>query len=155
MFRFVPACKLNNDQFYLDTCICTHTITSLCKVEIDYSGWTAGHGNQLDNQGLSVLSSHCPSLASLGLSFCSYIDDSGLGYLADCKKLRSLRLDHASAVTSTGIFRVAVGCRYLSVLHLVDCTAVDIGEWLEYLGRYGSLGELVVRIAMESASMTF
>ncbi|KAM3244717.1 hypothetical protein ACQJBY_056187 [Aegilops geniculata] len=118
---------------------------NLAKVEINYSGWKPSNGDQLNNQGLRVLSSHCPLLSDLSLSFCSYIDDTGLGYLTECKKLRSLRLNHASAVTSTGIFRVAVGCRYLSVLHLVDCTAVDNREWLEYLGRYGSLGELVVK----------
>ncbi|XP_020179155.1 F-box/LRR-repeat protein 14 [Aegilops tauschii subsp. strangulata] len=118
---------------------------NLAKVEINYSGWWPSNGNQLNNQGLCVLSSHCPSLSDLSLSFCSYIGDSGLGYLADCKKLRSLRLNCAPAVTSTGIFRVAVGCRHLSVLHLVDCMAVDSREWLEYLGRYGSLVELVVK----------
>ncbi|EMS45087.1 hypothetical protein TRIUR3_28584 [Triticum urartu] len=118
---------------------------NLVKVEIDYSGWKSTDAEQLNNQGLYVLSSHCPSLSDLALSFCSYIDDTGLGYLSDCKKLRSLRLNRAPAVTSTGIFRVAVGCRYLSVLHLVDCKAVDNREWLEYFGRYGSLGELVVK----------
>uniref|UniRef100_A0A453PXH2 F-box domain-containing protein n=1 Tax=Aegilops tauschii subsp. strangulata TaxID=200361 RepID=A0A453PXH2_AEGTS len=118
---------------------------NLAKVEINYSGWKPSNGDQLNNQGLRVLSSHCPLLSDLALSFCSYIGDSGLGYLADCKKLRSLRLDCAPAVTSTGIFHVAVGCRHLSVLHLVDCMEVDNVEWLEYLGRYGSLGELVVK----------
>lgn len=118
---------------------------NLVKVEINYSGWESSNGEQLNNQGLLVLSSHCPLLSDLALSFCSYIDDTGLGYLADCKKLRSLRLNHAPAVTSTGIFRMAVSCRYLSILHLVDCMAVDNGEWLEYLGRHGSLGELVVK----------
>ncbi|KAF7081070.1 hypothetical protein CFC21_085046 [Triticum aestivum] len=118
---------------------------NLVKVEINYSGWKTSNRDQLNNQGLLVLSSHCPSLSDLALSLCSYIDDAGLGYLAECKNLKSLRLDRAPAVTSTGIFQVAVGCRYLSVLHLVDCTAVDNGEWLEYLGRYGALGELVVK----------
>ncbi|VAI50833.1 unnamed protein product [Triticum turgidum subsp. durum] len=118
---------------------------NLVKVEIDYSGWKSTDAEQLNNQGLYVLSSHCPSLSDLALSFCSYIDDTGLGYLSDCKKLRSLRLNRAPAVTSTGIFRVAVGCRYLSVLHLVDCKAVDNREWLEYFVRYGLLGELVVK----------
>ena len=75
----------------------------------------------------------------------AYIDDIGLYYLAEIENLRSLRLNHAPAVTSTGILRVAVGCRYLSVLHLVDCTAVDKMKWLEYLGRCGSLRDLVVK----------
>ncbi|XP_048536063.1 F-box/LRR-repeat protein 14-like [Triticum urartu] len=118
---------------------------NLAKVEINYSGSKSSNVDQLNNQGLLVLSSHCSLLSDLALSFCSNIDDTGLGYLAECKKLRSLRLNHAPAVTSTGILRVAVGCRYLLVLHLVDCTAVDSGEWLEYLRRYGSLGELVVK----------
>ncbi|XP_047080344.1 F-box/LRR-repeat protein 14-like [Lolium rigidum] len=119
---------------------------NLWKVEINYSGWTPSHGDQLDNQGLHVLSSHCPLLSDLTLSNCLYIDDTGLGYVSSyCKKLRSLRLNYAPEITSIGLSQVAVSCRYLSVLHLVGCTAVDNVEWLEYLGRYGSLEELVVK----------
>ena len=88
-------------------CTATEALTSLCarfpnlrKVEIDYSGWIPGHGNQLDNKGLFVFSSHCSSLIHLTLSFCSYIDDSGLGCLADCKTLLSLRLNSAPQITS-------------------------------------------------------
>ena len=51
---------------------------NLSKVEINYSGWTSSHGDQLNNQGLHVLSSHCPLLSDLTLSFCSYIDDTVL-----------------------------------------------------------------------------
>ncbi|KAM3224090.1 hypothetical protein ACQJBY_057475 [Aegilops geniculata] len=119
--------------------------SNLWKVEINYSGWTPSHGDQVNNQGILVLSRHCPLLSDLTLSFCAHIDDAGLSYLPYCKKLRSLRLSFAPAITSTGIFRVAVSCCYLSVLHLVDCIAIDNVEWLEYLGKYGSLGELVVK----------
>ncbi|XP_044344231.1 F-box/LRR-repeat protein 14 [Triticum aestivum] len=127
------------------TSLCTR-FPNLCKVEIDYSGWTAGHGNQLDNQGLSVLSSHCPSLASLGLSFCSYIDDSGLGYLACSKKLASLRLTSTPNITSRGLLTVSVHCQSLSALHIIDCNkGVGSKDWLEYLGSVGSLEELVVK----------
>ena len=118
--------------------LCTR-FPNLCKVEIDYSGWTVGHGNQLDNQGLSVLSSHCPSLTSLGLSFCSYIDDSGLGYLACSKKLASLRLTSTPNITSRGLLTVAVRCKSLSALHLIDCHKLGSKDWLEYLGSVGSL----------------
>jgi F-box/leucine-rich repeat protein 2/20 len=114
-------------------------------VEIDYSGWIPGHGNQLDNKGLFVFSSHCSSLLDLTLSFCSYIDDSGLGCLGYCKTLVSLRLISAPQITSTGLFSVAVGCTSLSALHLNDCENIDSVEWLEYLGRDGSLEELVVK----------
>ena len=72
----------------------TEALSSLCsrfpnlqRVEINYFGWTSSQGELLDNQGLLVLSSRCLSLTDLTLSFCSFIDDSGLGYLAYCKKL--------------------------------------------------------------------
>ncbi|KAM0930747.1 hypothetical protein ACQ4PT_000682 [Festuca glaucescens] len=133
-------------------CTATEALTSLCawfpnlwKVEIDYSGWIPGHGNQLDNKDLVVFSSHCSSLRDLTLNFCSYIDDSGLGCLAHCKTLTSLRLNSAPQITSIGLSSVAVGCTSLSALHLIDCEEIDIVEWLEYLGRDGSLEELVVK----------
>ncbi|XP_044948673.1 F-box/LRR-repeat protein 14-like [Hordeum vulgare subsp. vulgare] len=133
-------------------CTATKALTSLCarfpnlrKVEIDYSGWIPGHGKQLDNKGLSVLSSHCSSLIDLTLSFCSRIDDSGLACLAYCKKLVSLRLNSTPQITSIGLFSVAVGCTSLSALHLIGCENIDSVEWLEYLGRDGSLEELVVK----------
>ena len=133
-------------------CTATKALTSLCarfpnlrKVEIDYSGWIPGHGKQLDNKGLSVFSSHCSSLIDLTLSFCSCIDDSGLACLANCKKLVSLRLKSTPKITSIGLFSVAVGCTSLSALHLIDCEKIDSVEWLEYLGRDGSLEELVVK----------
>uniref|UniRef100_R7WGG8 F-box/LRR-repeat protein 14 n=1 Tax=Aegilops tauschii TaxID=37682 RepID=R7WGG8_AEGTA len=124
---------------------CWFRFTNLQKLEIDYSGWILEHGNQLDNKGLFVFSSHCSSLIDLTLSFCSYIDDSGLGCLVHCKKLVSLRLNSAPKITSYGHLSVAVGCTSLSALHLIDCEKIDNVEWLEYLGRDGSLEELVVK----------
>jgi len=118
---------------------------NLCKVEFNYSGWTHNHGMQLNNHGLQVFSSCCPSLTDLTLSFCSYIDDSGLGFLACFKKLMSVRLNTLPAITSFGLLSVAVGCKNLSALHLIACKKVGIVEWLEYLGRVGSLEELVVK----------
>ncbi|VAH00115.1 unnamed protein product [Triticum turgidum subsp. durum] len=133
-------------------CIATKELTSLCarfpnlrKLEIDYSGWIPGHGKQLDNKGLFVFSSHCSSLIDLTLSFCSHIDDSGLACLAYCKTLLSLTLNSTPKVTSVGLFSVAVGCTSLSALHLIGCEKIDSVEWLEYLGRDGSLEELVVK----------
>jgi len=113
----------------------TEALLSLCsrfpnlqRVEINYSCWTSSQGEQLDNQGLLVLSSCCLSLTDLTLSFCSFIDDSGLGYLAYCKKLMALRLDAIPAITSSGLFSVAVGCKSLSTFHLTDCMKVGSVE---------------------------
>ncbi|XP_044411322.1 F-box/LRR-repeat protein 14 [Triticum aestivum] len=142
------------DDIHVGSGLCTATeaLTSLCarftnlrKLEIDYSGWITGHGKQLDNKGLSVFSSHCSSLTDLTLSFCSCIDDSGLGSFAYCKTLVSLRLNSAPKITSYGLLSVAVGCTSLSALHLIDCEKIDSVEWLEYLGSDGSLEELVVK----------
>ncbi|OEL19459.1 F-box/LRR-repeat protein 14 [Dichanthelium oligosanthes] len=99
---------------------------------------------QLGNQGLHVFSSCCPSLPDLTLSFCSYIDDSDLGFLACFKKLMSLRLKALPKITSAGLLSVAVGCKSLSALRLISCKNVGSVEWLEYLGKIGSLEELVV-----------
>ncbi|KAB8117649.1 hypothetical protein EE612_059889 [Oryza sativa] len=131
----------------------TDAIVSLCsrfhnllKVDINYSGWTQDHGNQLDNHGLRILSSYCLSLSDITLSFCSYIDDTGLGYLAFCKKLITLRLNSATKITSSGLLAVAVGCKNLSALHLIDCNKISGAfEWLKYLGSDGSLEELKVK----------
>ncbi|XP_051206423.1 F-box/LRR-repeat protein 14-like [Lolium perenne] len=118
---------------------------SLWKVEIDYAGWTPSHGDQLDNHDLFVISSHCPSLTDLTLSFCSQINDSGLGCLAYCKKLVSLRLNSLPEITSNGLLSVAVGCNSLSGLFLINCEEIGSAEWLEYLGWKGILEELVVK----------
>uniref|UniRef100_A0A0D9XZV5 F-box domain-containing protein n=1 Tax=Leersia perrieri TaxID=77586 RepID=A0A0D9XZV5_9ORYZ len=131
----------------------TDVILSLCsrfpnllKVDINYSGWTRSHGNQLDNHGICILSSYCPGLSDLTLSFCSDISDSGIGYLASCKKLITLRLNSAKIITSSGLLAVVVGCNNLSGLHLVNCNKIcGTSEWLKYLGCNGSLEELVVK----------
>ncbi|KQJ86545.1 F-box/LRR-repeat protein 14 [Brachypodium distachyon] len=118
---------------------------NLFKVEINHSGWTPDHGNQLDNQGLFEVSHRCPLLTDLTLSFCSHINDSDLGCLAYCKKLVSLRLHSVPNITSNGLLSVAAGCKTLSGLYLVNCEKIESVEWLEYLGLNGSLEQLVVK----------
>ncbi|XP_047050235.1 F-box/LRR-repeat protein 14-like isoform X1 [Lolium rigidum] len=118
---------------------------NLQKVEIDYSDWIPSHGNQLDNQGILVFSSRCPSLTDITLSFCSYINDSALGCLAYWKHLTALRLNYAPKITSSGLLSVVVGCRSLSTLHLIECDKIDNIKWLEVLGLEGSLEEFVVK----------
>ncbi|CAL5088688.1 unnamed protein product [Urochloa decumbens] len=117
---------------------------NLCKVEINYSGWTAENGLQLDNQGLSVLATCCRSLTDLTLSLCSNINDSGLCSLAHCNKLRCLKFNTVPGISSAGLFTVAVGCKSLSALRLIGLEKVANVNWLEYLGSKGSLEELVV-----------
>ncbi|CAL5053194.1 unnamed protein product [Urochloa decumbens] len=126
---------------------------NLCKVEFNYFGWMPNHGMQLDNQGLHVFSSCCPSLTDLTLSFCSYIDDSGLGFLSCFKQLISLRLKALQEITSAGLLSVAVGCKSLSALCLLSCKNVGSVEWLEYLGKIGSLEELVVEDSQNNRNL--
>ncbi|CAL9175409.1 unnamed protein product [Musa hybrid cultivar] len=127
-------------------------LTSLCirfpnikKLEIVYSGWMSNLGKQLDNQGLFVLSSNCHSLTELTLSFCSFINDSGLAYLSSCRNLRSLKLNFAPAISSNGILSLVVSCKNLSALHLIRCMKVSSVEWLEYLGKLGKLEDLSIK----------
>ncbi|KAM0885781.1 hypothetical protein ACQ4PT_030114 [Festuca glaucescens] len=89
-------------RFGCDSFPAREALASLCsrfpnlsKVEIDYAGWTSGHGNQLDNKDLLVISSQCPSLTELTLSFCSDINDSVSckslsGLLINCEKIGSV-----------------------------------------------------------------
>ncbi|KAH7688465.1 F-box and leucine-rich repeat protein 2/20 [Dioscorea alata] len=130
----------------------TEALTSLCirflnlkKIEIIYSGWMSNLGKQLDNQGLLVISSHCYSLSELTLSFCSFINDTGLGYLVSCKNFMSFKLNFAPAISSNGILSLVVGCKKLNTLHLIRCMKVSSVEWLEYLSRVGTLEDLVIK----------
>lgn len=127
-------------------------LTSLClrfpnlsRVEITYSGWMSKLGKQLDDQGLQILSSYCPSLTNLTLSYCTFITDGGLQYLASCSKLSSLKLNFSPRITGCGILTLAVGCKNLRTLHLVRCINVCSAEWLEYFGRLETLENLLIK----------
>ncbi|GAU27841.1 hypothetical protein TSUD_114210 [Trifolium subterraneum] len=127
-------------------------LTSLCirflnlsKVEIAYSGWMSKLGKQLDDKGLLILSNHCPLLCDLSLSYCTFITDVGLRYLASSSKLSSLSLNFNPRITGCGILSLVVGCKNLSRLHLIRCLNVSSVEWLEYLGKLGTLEDLSIR----------
>lgn len=127
-------------------------LTSLCirfpnlaKVEITYSGWMSKLGKQLDDQGLVVLGNNCHSLTDLTLSYCTFITDVGLRYLASCSKLSALKLNFTPRITGCGILSLVVGCKNLTILHLVRCINVTSVEWLEYLGKHGTLEDLSIK----------
>ncbi|KAK6934813.1 Leucine-rich repeat [Dillenia turbinata] len=127
-------------------------LTSLCsrfpnlvRVEITYSGWMSKLGKQLDDQGLFILSNRCPSLADLTLSYCTFITDSGLSYLASCSKLSALKLNFTPRISGCGILSLVVGCKNLAVLHLIRCLNVSSVEWLEYLGKLETLEDLLIK----------
>ncbi|CAN6356300.1 unnamed protein product [Urochloa humidicola] len=143
----------HRNAIFIGSSLCRQTLdmASLCsrfpnlrKVQINYDGWTSDNRVQLDNQGLHVLSSSCLLLNDLTLVNCSNIDDSGLSYIACCKKLISLRLHTMPGISSSGLLSVATGCKTLSTLYLNKCKYVSGMKWIEYLGRNGSLEELVL-----------
>lgn len=127
-------------------------LTSLClrfpnlaRIEITYSGWMSKLGKQLDDHGLFILSNHCPFLTDLTLSYCTFITDVGLRNLTSCHKLSALKLNFTPRITGCGIFSIAVGCKNLTVLHLIRCLNVSSVEWLEYLGKLETLEDLSIR----------
>ncbi|KAK7261989.1 hypothetical protein RIF29_28316 [Crotalaria pallida] len=126
------------------TCLCSRFL-NLSKVEITYSGWMSKLGKQLDDKGLLILANHCLSLTELTLSYCTFITDVGLRYLASCSKLSSLRLNFMPRITGCGILSLVVGCKNLSRLHLIRCLNVSSVEWLEYLGKLGTLEDLSIK----------
>lgn len=118
---------------------------NLAEVEITYAGWMSKLGKQLDDQGLIILSSCCPSLSNLTLSYCTFITDVSLRYLASCSKLSTLKLNFTPRITGCGILSLVVGCRNLTVLHLIRCLNITSVEWLEYLGRLETLEDLKIK----------
>uniref|UniRef100_A0A5B7B8G1 Putative F-box family protein n=1 Tax=Davidia involucrata TaxID=16924 RepID=A0A5B7B8G1_DAVIN len=125
-------------------CLCNR-FPNLTKVEIIYSGWMSKLGKQLDDQGLLILSNNCLSLTDLTLSYCTFITDVGLSYLASCSKLSALKLNFTPRITGCGILSLVVGCKNLTVLHLVRCLNVSSVEWLEYLGKLEMLEDLSIK----------
>ncbi|XP_031105500.1 F-box/LRR-repeat protein 14 [Ipomoea triloba] len=122
-----------------------HRFSNLETVEIVYSGWMSKLGKQLDDGGLLILSSSCPSLRNLTLSYCTFVTDAGLGYLASCSKLSSLKLNFTPRITGCGILSLVVGCKNLVMLHLIRCLNVSSVEWLEYLGKLGKIQDLCIK----------
>ncbi|KAK9666463.1 hypothetical protein RND81_14G186700 [Saponaria officinalis] len=137
------GCGLNPANEALDT-LC-HRFPNLTKVEIVYSGWMSKLGKQLNDPGLLTLSKNCPSLADLTLSFCTYITDAGVGYLASCLNLSSLKLNFAPRITGCGILSIVVGCKKLSVLHLIRCLNVNGSEWIDCLGKLETIQSLSIK----------
>ncbi|KAH7567044.1 hypothetical protein JRO89_XS07G0010000 [Xanthoceras sorbifolium] len=149
--------KLDNEQRHCLRVGCgldpaNEALVSLCdrfpnltKVEITYSGWMSRLGKQLDDQGLFVLSNNCPCLVDLTLSYCTFITDVGLRYLASCSNLSALRLNFTTRITGCGILSLVVGCKNLTLLHLIRCLNVNSVEWLEYLGKLETLEDLLIK----------
>lgn len=126
------------------TCICNR-FPNLEKVEIVYSGWMSKLGKQLDDRGLGVLSSNCPFLNDLTLSYCTFRTDASLSSLASCSKLVALRLNFAPRITGCGILSIVMGCKKFTVLHLIRCLNLSSAEWLEYLGNLETLEDLCIK----------
>ncbi|MCO5586223.1 hypothetical protein L7F22_040162 [Adiantum nelumboides] len=136
-------CGLHPVDFAL-TSLCSRFL-NLCKIEVDYAGWMAKYGKQLDDIGLKIIASLCPGLQEFGLRFCTFITDVGLGYLASCKGLQSIKLNFVPSITGRGLLSLVTGCKNLSLLHLTLCLHVNSAEWLYFLGRLEKVEDLAIR----------
>ncbi|KAK9080612.1 hypothetical protein SSX86_000370 [Deinandra increscens subsp. villosa] len=137
------GCGLNPANEAL-TSLC-HRFQNLNKVEITYSGWMSKLGKQLEDTGLFILSSTCPFLTDLTLSYCTFITDSGLTSLASCSKLSSLKLNFTPRITGSGLFSIVSACKDLKKIHLLRCLNISNLEWLECLGRQETLQDLCIK----------
>ncbi|KAJ7535229.1 hypothetical protein O6H91_12G025700 [Diphasiastrum complanatum] len=117
----------------------------LTTVEVLYAGWMSKLGKQVDDEGLTILATHCTYLRDLSLSFCSFITDVGLSNLAGCSRLTALRLNFTPGITGRGLLSLVAGCKKISILHLTRCLNVSSVEWLEFLGHHGNLESLAIR----------
>ncbi|KAF3788096.1 F-box/LRR-repeat protein 14 [Nymphaea thermarum] len=118
---------------------------NLAKIEIVYSDWMSKLGKQLDDQGLLIISQLCPALTDLTLGFCTFITDVGVGHLASCTNLSTLKFNFTPRISGCGILSLVVGCKGLSSLHLLRCINVSSVEWLEYVGKLETQQELSIK----------
>lgn len=137
------GCRLHPVLFALSS-LCAR-FPNLLKLEVDYSGWTSKSGKQLDDNGLMIIATFCPTLQQLVLSFCTFITDAGLGNLASCKGLQALKLNFAPGITGRGLLSLVTGCKSISLLHLTLCLHVNSVEWLYSLGRLEKIEDLAIR----------
>ncbi|KAJ3695528.1 hypothetical protein LUZ60_000905 [Juncus effusus] len=103
----------------------TEALTSLClrfpnlaKVEIACNDYDRDSYlvKQLNDQGLFILSTNCPSLTNLTLKFCSCITDLGLSHLALCKKLVDLSILECRRINETSLVKLGNCLRRLKRL---------------------------------------
>lgn len=136
-------CGLHPVDFALSS-LCSR-FSNLSKIEVDYAGWMAKYGKQMNDDGLKIIATLCPGLRELGLRFCTYITDVGLGILAFCKGLQAVKLNIVPRITGRGLLSLVTGCKNLSLLHLTLCPHVNSAEWLYFLGRLERIEDLAIR----------
>lgn len=136
-------CGLHPVDFALSS-LCSR-FSNLCKIEVDYAGWMAKYGKQLNDNGLKIIAALCPGLRELGLRFCTFITDVGLGTLASCIGLQAVKLNFVPSITGRGLLSLVTGCKNLSLLHLTLCLHVSSAEWLYFLGRLEKIEDLAIR----------
>ncbi|KAG6522715.1 hypothetical protein ZIOFF_019866 [Zingiber officinale] len=82
---------------------------------------------EITDDGLAAIAAGCKKIQKLNLCYCTKITDGGLRHVSRLEELRDLELRGLCHVTSSGIAKIAMGCRHLSELDLKRCNLVDDG----------------------------
>ncbi|XP_074583447.1 F-box/LRR-repeat protein 3-like [Curcuma longa] len=82
---------------------------------------------EVTDDGLAAIATGCKKIQKLNLCYCTKIADGGLRHVSRLEDLRDLELRGLCHVTSSGIAKIAMGCRHLSELDLKRCNLVDDG----------------------------
>jgi F-box/leucine-rich repeat protein 2/20 len=80
----------------------------------------------IGDEGVEALSSGCPRLKVINLSYCASITDGSLRSLAQLRDLVQLELRACVQVTSAGLCYLAASCKHLRELDVKRC--IFIGD---------------------------
>ncbi|XP_042381437.1 F-box/LRR-repeat protein 3-like isoform X1 [Zingiber officinale] len=90
---------------------------------------------EVTDDGLAAIATGCKLIQKLNLCYCTKISDRGLKQVSHLVDLRDLELRGLPHVSSSGIAKIAIGCRRLSELDLKRCNLVN-DEGLFALAQY-------------------
>lgn len=81
--------------------------------------------NLLTEKSFYSLGLFCFLLEELDLTDCSGVDDLGLSYLSNCKKILCLKLGLCTKISGKGLSYIASNCPEIREIDLYRCTGVD------------------------------
>ncbi|XP_047313014.1 F-box/LRR-repeat protein 14-like [Impatiens glandulifera] len=115
---------------------------NLQNIEISYDGWSPALGKMLDDDGILLLSKHCPNLNELSLSHCCSLSDYSLMSTVSFSNLSSLKLSFMPGITATGLMYLFARNKNLRLLHIIQCGNVTS---LAFLANHQVLEELWIK----------
>ncbi|KAK9735487.1 hypothetical protein RND81_04G208700 [Saponaria officinalis] len=136
-------------------CLMLESCSSMTEMNLQLLGFRCIHLEELDvtdccgiNDTALGFLSRCVKLKSLKLGLCNNISDKGLSYLASkCKDITELDLYRCPGVGDEGMAALSRGCKNLKKLNVSYCSGLT-DKGMEYIGALEELYDLEMRSLM-------